>query len=147
MILFSNIGEVSRVQWWTLWLLPSAHPEQTAEQREAWGKQLLGVLCFQPGPGQDAVTLQGVCSAPVQLLLLPDSSFIHKRFELHGWACATDPPHHSASPGRVGAAAAPPAQAGHSSCNNRVRAAAFGSRAVAALVLSLAKSLQPQMLS
>lgn len=48
---------------------------------------------------------------------------------------ATDPPRHSASPGRVRAAAAPPAQ-GPSSCNNRIKAAAFGSRAEAALVLS-----------
>lgn len=78
---FQTSVKWSRVQWWTLWLFHSAHPEKTGKQRQAWGKQLLGDAVFSARSRAEELwhcTLLRVCSASVQLLLWPetDSTFL-----------------------------------------------------------------------
>lgn len=67
MILFPNIGEVTMSALCDCFILLIQRSQESKGRPGESSPQ--GLLCVQPGPGQAAVTLLGVCSASEQLLL------------------------------------------------------------------------------
>lgn len=163
MILFSNIGEVVMSALCDCSILPIQKETQAGLGKAA----LRGCCVFSQG--QDRMlwhcTLLGGCSASVQLLLLPDSSFPEEsdpleesslKRDLNCWGQPEERTQPMAEPVPLLLPTPVHLQAGWELLQPCLQkqdpvhatiAAAFGSQAVTALLLSLAKAVQTQMLS